>query len=69
MLRHTFGSVAGDMGFSELTIKALLGHGARGSTQNYVHLDEALRLAVDRVSGKIANLLDGTDVTILDIAA
>ena len=69
VLRHTFGSVAGDMGFSELTIKALLGHGARGSTQNYVHLDEALRLAVDRVSGKIANLLDGTDVSILEIAA
>lgn len=69
VLRHTFGSVAGDMGFSELTIKALLGHGARGSTQNYVHLDEALRLAVDRVSGKIANLLDGTDITILDVAA
>jgi hypothetical protein len=57
------------MGFSELTIKALLGHGARGSTQNYVHLDEALRLAVDQVSGKIANLLDGTDVRTLDIAA
>ncbi|MGB7374400.1 tyrosine-type recombinase/integrase [Pontixanthobacter sp.] len=69
VLRHTFGSVAGDMGFSELTIKALLGHGARGSTQNYVHLDEALRLAVDRVSGKIANLLDGTDIAILNRAA
>lgn len=69
VLRHTFGSVAGDMGFSELTIKGLLGHGARGSTQNYVHLDEALRLAVDRVSGKVADLMDGTDVTILNAAA
>ena len=57
------------MGFSELTIKGLLGHGARGSTQNYVHLDEALRLAVDRVSGKVADLMDGTDVTILNAAA
>jgi len=69
VLRHTFGSVAGDMGFSELTIAGLLGHGARGSTQIYVHLDEALRLAADRVSEKIANLLDGCDVSILDIAA
>ena len=69
VLRHTFGSVAGDMGFSELTIMGLLGHGARGSTQNYVHLDEALRLAVDKVSNKIAKLLNGTDITILDVAA
>lgn len=69
VLRHTFGSVAGDMGFSELTIKALLGHGARGSTQNYVHVDEALRLAVERVSAKIANLLDGRETSILRLAA
>ncbi|KAJ8137943.1 hypothetical protein OY671_008844, partial [Metschnikowia pulcherrima] len=69
VLRHTFGSVAGDMGFSESTIKASLGHGARGSTQNYVHIDEASRLAVERVSMKIANLLDGRESTILRLAA
>lgn len=69
VLRHTFGSVADDMGFSELTIKALLGHGARGSTQNYVHIDEAPRLAVERVSMKIANLLDGRESTILRLTA
>jgi integrase len=69
VLRHTFGSVAGDMGFSELTIKALLGHGARGSTQNYVHIDEALRLAVERVSAKIDQLLNRETAVILDWAA
>lgn len=58
-LRHTFASVAGDLRFSELTIKALLGHAARGVTQRYVHIDEALRLAADRVSTEIAELLDG----------
>jgi integrase len=57
-LRHTFGSVAGDLGFSELTISALLGHAARTSTQGYVHLDEAILLAVERVSAEIAQLLD-----------
>lgn len=56
-LRHTYASVAGDLGFSELTIKALLGHAARGVTQRYVHLDEAVRLAADRVSSEIAQLL------------
>lgn len=59
-LRHTFASVAGDLGFSELTIAALLGHAARGVTQRYVHIDEALRLAADKISGEITTILDGT---------
>ncbi|HVB82924.1 MAG TPA: integrase family protein [Candidatus Binataceae bacterium] len=57
-LRHTFGSVAGDLGFSELTIAAMLGHAAQSVTQGYVHIDEALRLAVTRTSDTIAKLLD-----------
>jgi integrase len=60
-LRHTFASVAGDLGFSELTIAALLGHAARGVTQRYVHIDEALRLAADKISAEIVNILDGSD--------
>lgn len=57
-LRHTFGSVAGDLGFSELTIRAMLGHASQNITQDYVHIDEALKLAVERTSGKIACLLE-----------
>ncbi len=57
-LRHTFGSVAGDLGFSELTIAALLGHAARGVTQGYVHIDEALKLAATRTCEEIASLLN-----------
>jgi integrase len=59
VLRHTFASVAGDLGFSELTIAGLLGHAARGVTQGYVHLDAALVVAADQVSAEIARLLDG----------
>ena len=59
-LRHTFGSVAGDLGFSELTIAALLGHAARGVTQGYVHIDEALKLAAARTCEEIALLLSGS---------
>ncbi len=58
-LRHTFASLAGDLGFSELTIAALLGHSARGVTQRYVHIDEALRMTADRVADEMADLLDG----------
>ncbi|MFG1266182.1 site-specific integrase [Xanthobacter sp. YC-JY1] len=56
-LRHTFGSVAGDLGFSELTIKAMLGHASRSVTQDYVHIDEALKLAVRMTSDEIERLL------------
>ncbi len=59
VLRHTFASVAGDLGFSELTIAGLLGHSARGVTQGYVHLDTALIVAANRVSAEIAQMLDG----------
>ena len=62
VLRHTFASVAGDLGFSELTIAGLLGHSARGVTQGYVHLDTALIVAADRVSEEIAQILDGVVV-------
>lgn len=60
-LRHTFGSVAGDLGFSELTIRALLGHAAQNVTQGYVHIDEALKLAVTRTCEEIAILLAEED--------
>ncbi|MGA0599260.1 tyrosine-type recombinase/integrase [Caulobacter sp. KR2-114] len=56
-LRHTFASVAADMGYSELTIAGLLGHAALGVAQRYVHLDKALVVAADDVSGHILGLL------------
>jgi hypothetical protein len=56
-LRHTFGSVAGDLGFSELTIRAMLGHASHNVTQDYVHINEALKLAVQRTSDEIERLL------------
>jgi integrase len=58
VLRHTFASVAGDLGFSELTIAGLLGHTGRGVTQRYVHLDKALLLAADKVAEEIETALD-----------
>lgn len=57
-LRHTFASVAADLGFSELTIAALLGHAARGVTQRYIHIDEALKLAADKVADEITAILN-----------
>jgi integrase len=58
-LRHTFASVAAELGFSELTIAGLLGHAAGSVTAGYVHLDQALVNAADRVARVIADALDG----------
>lgn len=57
VLRHTFASVAAELGFSELTIRAMLGHASQNVTQDYIHVDEALKLAVRRTSDEIAKLL------------
>lgn len=60
-MRHSFASLAASMGFSELTVSGLLGHGSRGVTQRYVHLDTALIIAADQVAGEMARLLNGGD--------
>ena len=51
-----FASPAGDLGVSELMIAALVGHSARGVTQRYIHIDEALRMTADRVAAELADL-------------
>lgn len=56
-LRHTFASVAAELGFTEMTVAALLGHRSRGITQRYVHLDTALQVAADKTAARIALLL------------
>lgn len=56
-LSHTFSSMAGELGYSELTICALLGHASRGVKQRYVHIDKATKLAADEVSNAIAGWL------------
>jgi integrase len=59
VLRHTFASVAGDLGYPELTIAGLLGHAGRSVTSGYVHLDATLTAGADRVSSVLATALDG----------
>jgi integrase len=59
-LRHAFASVADDLGYTEATIGAMLGHSGGGTTRRYIHkLDPALVAAADRVSEHIAAAMDG----------
>ena len=62
VLRHTFSSVAGDLGYSELTIAGLLGHSSKSVTSGYVHLDIVLVAAADRVSSSLQQRSMGNSV-------
>ncbi len=60
VLRHSFASIANDLGFTEVTIAALVGHAKGSVTSKYIHtLDTALIMAADTISGYIHGLLDG----------
>lgn len=55
-LRHSFASTAGDLGYSESTIGAMLGHAGHSVTSRYIHhLDSVLSAAADRVTERIAD--------------
>ena len=64
-LRHTFASVAADLGYSELTIAGLLGHRGSSVTARYAHVpDRALIAAADHVAEHIATALTGEKVIV-----
>ncbi|WP_457107143.1 tyrosine-type recombinase/integrase [Methylobacterium sp. P5_C11] len=57
-LRHAFASTAGDLGYSDSTIGAMLGHAGHGVTSRYIHhLDAVLLAAADRVAMQIAGAI------------
>jgi integrase len=57
-LRHSFASLAGDLGYSEPTIAALVGHKGQSITSRYVHAADAVLLAAaDAVADRTAELM------------
>lgn len=62
VLRHSFASIGNDLGFTEVTIAALIGHAKGSVTSKYIHtLDTALIMAADTVAGYVQGLLDGKE--------
>ena len=60
VLRHSFSSIANDLGFTEATIGALMGHSRGTVTGRYIHtVDSLLVMAADTVAGYIQGLLNG----------
>ncbi len=69
VLRHSFASIANDLGFTESTIATLLGHATHSITSKYIHsLDSVLIMAADTVAGYIQGLLDGAQFERTDYA-
>lgn len=59
-LRRSLSSTAGDMGMSQPTIGALLGHAHSGVTSRYIHMmDAVLVAAADRVATEISRQMAG----------
>lgn len=57
-LRHSFASVAADLGYAESTVAAMLGHAAGSVTSRYMHhLDSVLVAAADRVAQVILGMM------------
>ena len=58
VLRHSFASLAADLGYSEMTIAALIGHKGQSITNRYVHSADAVLLAAaDAVANRTAELM------------
>ena len=58
VLRYSFASLAGDIGYSEPTIAALVGHKGQSITSRYIHAADAVLLAAaDAVAGRTSELM------------
>ena len=70
-LRHSFASLASDLGYSEPTVAALIGHKGHSITSRYVHAaDEVLLAAADAVAGRTLTLMgERKSATVRSVAA
>ena len=58
VLRHSFASLAGDLGYAEPTIAALISYKRHSTTSRYVHVADAILLAAaDAVANRITELM------------
>jgi integrase len=70
VLRHSFASLAADLGYSEPTIAALVGHVGHSTTSRYTHAADAVLLAAaDAAANHTAELMGerGPDANVVPI--
>jgi hypothetical protein len=65
VLRHSFASLAADLGFNEPTIASLLGHKTHSITSRYVHSADAVLLAAaNAVANETLKLLTRSEISL-----
>ncbi len=67
VLRHSFASLAGDLGYSEATIGSLIGHKGQSVTSRYIHSADAVLLAAadkvaDATLSRMGEVVKGAEV-------
>jgi integrase len=69
VLRHSFTSLGSDLGYSEMTIAALVGHKGHSMTSRYIHSADAVLLAAaDAIADQTAGLMSMEKGTVEVIA-
>ncbi|WP_280140272.1 tyrosine-type recombinase/integrase [Devosia psychrophila] len=65
-LRHSFASVGNDLGYTESTIGAIIGHETHSITADYIHhLDPVLVAAANKIANEVyRQMLEGTDINL-----
>jgi integrase len=72
VLRHSFASLAADLGYAESTIAQLIGHKGHSMTSRYLHAADAVLLAAaDAVAGETARRMGDIagDATVVQLRA
>ena len=60
--RHSFSSLGDDLGYSEITIGAIIGHKSNSITSRYIHKTDAVLLsAADAIAEETARLMAAQD--------
>lgn len=57
VLRHSFASLAADLGLADSTIAGMIGHKQQSMTSRYLHLDRTLVKAADQVAAETLRLM------------
>jgi integrase len=67
-LRHSFASVGDDLGFTENTIGAVIGHAGHSITSRYIHkLDSVLIAAANKIANEVHRQMTGAEAKVVEL--
>ncbi len=68
MLHYSFASVAADLGYTDSTIGACLGHAGAGITSRYTHrLASVLVAAANKIAGEVHRHMTAEEAKVVEL--